>query len=197
MKFLKTIFLTGIVLLAGCASTITGKPGDADGIPYYLPKPYLLITKNMSIVPFENKITESKEGSEEKREIKQTPRVVEGGKENFCQFQIIYLPDLTEKHCLKILSRTGKIDTKLTLINGWQLVGLNLDADADTTNIITAVGSMIPKAAGLLPSKGIEKGMEGVLQEAKMKEAGLWLYEMKVENEQMRFNLVMQWSPKQ
>ena len=190
MKFLKTIFLAGIVLLAGCASTITGKPGDADGIAYYLPKPYLLITKNMTTTSFKIEVTESKE----KREIKQTPIMSEDKGGDSYQIQIIYLPDLSEKHSLKIVSRTGKIDTKLTLINGWQLVGLNLDADADTAKIITAIGSLIPKAAGL-PSltKGMEKEMEGVLPETEAKEAGLWLYEIKVKNGETKYNLVIQW----
>ena len=48
IKILPMFFM--MFSLYGCASTITAKPGGSSGIPYYLPKPYLLIAKNLCLV---------------------------------------------------------------------------------------------------------------------------------------------------
>lgn len=188
---IKLIFLIAVVFLAGCASTITGKPGDADGIAYYMPRPYFLITKNIDHAPSKIGKTEPKKNSEEKKVIKKTSIQAENKKRDFYQFQVIYLPDLTQKRSLKIISRTGKIDTKITLKDGWQLTGINLDADADTAGIITAFASAIPSIAGLTKSKDITE----VVPKINDKEAGLWLYEISAENGRLKYELVLQWPP--
>lgn len=42
------------------------------------------------------------------------------------------------------------------------------------------------------------KGTKGpaIPEEPERKEAGLWLYEIKVENGQLKYNLVIQWPPR-
>jgi hypothetical protein len=184
MKSMKFVFIILISLfIGGCASTITARPGGETGIPYYLPKPYLLITKNLT--PLVEKTTEKKDdkGNTTAIERKGEPVTTNNEKGDFYSFQIIYLPDLTQKYGLEIQSRTGTIKTNVTLIDGWKLVGINLDADAKISDTIKAVGELIPS---------IPKGM-GIVEEKKV---GLWLYEIKVENGQLKYDLVIEWPQK-
>lgn len=67
-----------------------------------------------------------------------------------------------------------------------------MNADADTAKIIGSLAAAISQVAGVLLTvrkSRIEK------DDVKTQEAGLWLYEMRVVNEQMVFNLIMQWPP--
>lgn len=189
MKYALQLFMLILisVFIAGCASTITARSGGDTGIPYYLPKPYLLITKNLT--PLVEKTTEKKDEKGNTTVIEHTvePVTTNIKEKDSYSFQIIYLPDLTQKHGLEIQSRTGTIKTNITLVDGWKLVGINLDADAKTSDIIKAIGEVIPK----LPP--ITKAVPG---EPEGKEVGLWLYEIKVENGQLKYDLVIQWPPK-
>jgi len=190
MKRMKFVMIVLILLfIGGCASTITARPGGETGIPYYLPKPYLLITKNLT--PLVEKTTEKKDDKGNTTAIEHTvePVTINIQEKDSYSFQVIYLPDLTQKYGLEIQSRTGTIKTNVTLIDGWKLVGINLDADAKTSDIIKAVGDLIPS---IPKGMGIEKGM-GVVEEKKV---GLWLYEIKVENGQLKYDLVIEWPQK-
>ncbi len=185
MKFVMIVLIS--LFIGGCTSTITARPGGETGIPYYLPKPYLLITKN--IAPLVEKTTEKKDDKGNSRGIvrKEEPVRINNEKGDYYFFQIVYLPDLTQKYGLEIQSRTGTIKTNVTLIDGWKLVGINLDADAKTSDIIKAVGELIPS---IPKSMGIEKGMRAV-EEIKV---GLWLYEIKVEKGQLKYDLAIKWT---
>jgi len=195
MKYaLKFVMLMLIpVFIAGCASTITARSGGETGIPYYLPKPYLLITKNLT--PLVEKTIEKKDDKGNTTAIEHTvePITTKIEKGDSYSFQVIYLPDLTQKHGLEIQSRTGTINTNITLVDGWKLVGINLDADAKTSEIIQSIGSAITSV--IYPLENLEKGLAPPV-ELKEKEAGLWLYEIKVENGQLKYDLVIQWPPK-
>lgn len=197
-KRIYVLLLLGATLIfSGCASTITASSGGETGIPYYLPKPYLLITKNLTFLT--EKITEKKNDKGNTEAIEHTvgPITTNNNKGDSYFFQVIYLPDLTQKYGLEIQSRTGIIKTKVTWIDGWKLVGLNLDADAKTSDIIKAIGEAITQLPIIRPMKGIEKsmGIEGIEKKIeKAKEAGLWLYEIKVENRQLKYELVLHWS---
>ena len=195
MKYaLKFVMLMLIpVFIAGCASTITAISGGETGIPYYLPKPYLLITKNLT--PLVEKTIEKKDEKGNTTAIEHTvePVTTNIKEKDSYSFQIIYLPDLTQKYGLEIHSRTGTIKTNVTLINGWKFVGLNLDADAKTSEIIQSIGSAITSV--ISPLENLEKGLAPPV-ELKEKKVGLWLYEIKVENGQLKYDLVIQWPPK-
>lgn len=175
------------VFITGCASTITAKSGGETGIPYYLPKPYLLITKNLT--PLVEKTTEKKDDKGNITAIEHSvePVTTDTKVKDSYSFQIIYLPDLTQKYGLEIQSRTGTVKTNVTFIDGWKLVGLNLDADAKTSDIIKAIGEVIPKLPPI--TKAVPEEPEG-------EKVGLWLYEIKVENGQLKYELVIQWPPK-
>jgi len=192
MKFVMIVLIS--LFIGGCASTITARRGGENGIPYYLPKPYLLITKNLT--PLVEKTTEKKDdkGNTTAIEHKVEPVTTNNEKGDSYSFQIIYLPDLTQKYGLEIQSRTGTIKTNVTLIDGWKLVGINLDADAKTSDIIKAVGELIPS---IPKGMGIEKEKrekENIIVEEK--KVGLWLYEIKVENGQLKYDLVIDWPQK-
>lgn len=188
MKFIKTCVLIASVFLTGCVSTITAIPGGSSGIPYYLPRPYLLITKNICSIQTKTTVTKEKNKTVETTE---PVRLCDKDKGPL-SFQIIYLPDLTQKHSLKMIPRTGRIDTKIRLIDGWQLVDLNLDANADTANIIESVGSAVSSVTSL----GNALGYKGISRELKTEEAGLWLYEISVEDGRLKYELVIEWPPR-
>lgn len=198
MKTLRVIcgvaLVVGAFILSGCASTITATPckeSGNDGLPYYLPKPYLLIMKNLT--PLAEKITETKDGGGKTTAIEREVKPVSLNKtegDSF-SFQIIYLPDLNEKKCLKILSRTGEVKTNITLIDGWKFVGLNLEADAKTSEIIKAISEIIPKIP--FEEAKRKKADEDLPKEQK---AELWLYEIKVHNGTLRYEEVLHWQSK-
>jgi len=190
MKYVQQLFMLIFIsiFIAGCASTITARPGGETGIPFYPPKPYLLITKNL--IPIVEKTMEKKDEKGNTIEHTAEPLALNVDKEkDSYSFQIIYLPDLTQRYGLEIQSRTGTVKTNVTLVDGWKLVGLNLDADAKTSETIQAIGGVIPQLS--LPAK-VDKGVPKM----ERSEAGLWLYEIKVENGQLKYEQVIQWTSK-
>ncbi len=121
----KVFFLSIFLFITGCTSVVT--TSQTEGIPYYLPKPYILITRNIPLIDIQE---DSKVFNIKKNQ-------------DIISFKIIYLPDLKEKHRLFIKSGTGSIDTNITLTDGWKLTGINLKADSETSEIIEAIGNII------------------------------------------------------
>ncbi|GEM_PF-3001339 len=133
-----------VFILGGCASIITARSGGETGIPYYLPKPYILITKKLT--PLLEKTTEKKDDKGYTIAIEDAVETItKKDEKDFYAFQIIYLPDLTQKYGLEIKSRTGEIKTNISFLDDWKLVGINLDADAKTSDIIKSIGEVISK----------------------------------------------------
>ena len=197
-KFIYIYCVIIILLLSGCTSKISATRGD-EGMSYYLPKPYLLIAKNIALgqTKVTTKVTEVKE---DKKVTTTTETITEPvfskieEKGDLLSFQIIYLPDLTEKHSLNIESGTGTLDTTITLVDGWKFTGVNLKADAKTSDVIQAIGSVI----GNLPLTILTGGMKSLTQRPVEKEkeevdAGLWLYEIRVEDGRIKYDLVIEW----
>ena len=62
IKLFPELCVVSIFVLAGCGTSVSVKKIDdkGQGIPYYLPKPYLLITSGISTVDYKPKITETK-----------------------------------------------------------------------------------------------------------------------------------------
>lgn len=198
-KFIYLCCMAIILLISGCAS-ITASRGD-EGIPYYLPKPYLLIAKNIALG--QTKVTtEVNEVKEDKKITTITKTSTEPvfqkiqEKGDLLSFQIIYLPDLTEKHSLKIQSGTGTLDTNITLVDGWKFTGINLKVDAKTSEIIQAIGSVIGNIPLSFLKGGTEevtKGIEELVEKKAEVDAGLWLYEIRVEGGRIKYDLVIEW----
>lgn len=194
MKKIKVVLiLISCLMLSGCASTITANKltsqneETTSGIPYYLPQPYLLMTKNLALMEQVVETSETAGDEEGKKDRKRTSKteIVAADKteEDVYRFKILYLPDKSEKYGLKIKARTGTIKTNMTLVDGWQLTGVNLDADAKTKETIEAVATGLQnilsgiKDVGILSKTGLSAGMgEKLAATQKDVEAGLWLY---------------------
>jgi len=139
-----------IALGTGCASTVmvtktaTSKKG---GIPYYLPKPYLVLTKN--ILPAQPKKTSTRKIT--KDGAKETTTISEGSESVFPKIdekgtytmQILFLPDFTERHELNIEARSGSLEAVVALKDGWQLTGVTIKSDSKTAETIGAAASLV------------------------------------------------------
>ncbi|HEX6986080.1 MAG TPA: hypothetical protein VF170_11935 [Planctomycetaceae bacterium] len=166
--------ITMLVLLAGtwgcCHPEVTAVPlspqnrDEPDGIPFYLPKPLLIISKNFrnieepkvgltgpapipstfddqakygdinartNVLPGANPGDAS--GAETAGELLHsagapvTPGVAPSdglAPETFYTYQIVFVPDLTQKYGLKVKGGAGEIRAAMNLVNGWQFTGL-------------------------------------------------------------------------
>src|SRR5207249_10507047 len=116
----------------GCASVIVRKvpvtnPVDIEGLRFYRPTPYLLVSEVAS---------ESKEST-----------ATRASQANSLQFSIVWMPDLSEEYVIRAKPGLGSIEYSPTLENGWNLTGLNAKADSKAAELLTAVAGLIPKAA--------------------------------------------------
>jgi len=185
--------LSVLLFLTACTSTVTAKRGGDEGIPYYLPKPYLLVAKNISLLQSKTTTTVT-QVKEDKKETVTTvttaepvsPGVKEGA--DSLSFQIIYLPDLMQKHGVHIQTGTGTLETTITLVDGWKLTGVNLKSDAKTAETIQAIGSLLESVSSAF---GIPTKMKAVAEDTV---AGLWLYEILVEDNRLKFDLAFEWT---
>jgi hypothetical protein len=191
-----------IVFLTGCGSSVGAKKiGEYDkntGIPYYLPKPYLLITSGLSTTKYKPKITETKtekpDGTKTSEKVtEQIPMTSDINKDDY-SVRIVYLPDLREKYGIKIRPGTGASDTKITLSEGWQLTSLNSIMDTKVAETIEATSGLISAAsAAILPFAETFK-VEGE------PEVSVWLYELiwDKETNKLKFDIddpVLEWPP--
>lgn len=108
-------------VVAGCTSGTffvknTGKMDSPDGIPYYSPQPYLLVSH---VVDPKTKTIVS------------TARV-------------FYLPDPAQKHFILVKKGSGTFEGSIHLEDGWRLTAINQKSDTKTAETIEAISS-IPK----------------------------------------------------
>lgn len=207
------------LLLYGCATApysvpvsrqaIEQSPGE--GIPYYLPHPYLVVTKN-----FEGKtVTESKtakkneEGKDESvtEATKTEPAEIDTNRDVYAM-QVIYLPDSTQKYALKFKRGWGSYKASINLVDGWKLSGLNAEGDAKTAETISAIGTAVKDIAS---AKQIWGGATNtiaatlsneqrnefenlfynqLLKETKSPPSGIWVYDLMGEK---AFDEVFSW----
>ena len=198
----KFVSLVTIIGIAGCASTVSVVPlsktaveeSKESGIPYYLPRPYLLITKNFNGTKQTTTKTkeEKKKGDETSTattEATSSEPILKNESDNY-SVQVIYLPDLKRRYGLKIDKGTGTFDSTITLVDGWKLTGINVKSDSKTAEIISAVGGAA-KDIGTLVKKIAPEVTESLVAEiAKQPNAQLWLYELA---DDLRWKPVVQW----
>jgi len=143
-------------LLAGCATTLECVPlseealkdsnKNAAAIPYYLPKPYLIVTRNVNATGAK-KTTIVKTDPSKDTETKTTvsePVEIKGA---IYSYQVVYLPDLRYKYGLRYHQGTGSYDTSFSLENGWMFTGLNAKGDAKTPETLAAIGKLAESLA--------------------------------------------------
>ena len=161
-KTLIALLLISSVLLTGCSSSITAislkdKNENKKAIPYYLPQPYLLITKDYShlgtkTIKTEKTTSENTQKPAEKpsgTETKETSTTAEPVSITVkgYTYKIIYLPNLAEKYGLVYNSGSGKSDLSFTLKDGWMFTGFNLESDTQIDETITAISSLVDSVA--------------------------------------------------
>jgi len=174
--------LSSILLITGCAGvTVTPltadgtKDGTEEGVRYYMPMPYLLVTE---LPPSLQKTTTDTPDNQDLEEKKQdqaaTPSAnKDNGNETTSDpakttsspapmsdtsfsaqtpqymIKLIYLPDL--KHPMAISEHTGlfgSAEMKPALQDGWMLSSLDAPADNKTAETITAMASLVSATAG-------------------------------------------------
>jgi len=101
---------------------------DQEGMPYYLPRPYLLVSKNFSAIEATGKKT--------------TLGKDDAGATHYA-YQIVYLPDRCNQYGLKVTPGIGTLETRIQLEEGWKFTGTTLDLDSKTPETIAAVGEPI------------------------------------------------------
>jgi hypothetical protein len=195
-----TMLVATATLLTGCATTITSVPlsprackdARANSIPYYLPRPYLLVTKNFAVSESVKKAETSKQTELAKTTEKSTETTTASvsapaTEADVIAWQIIYLPDLDQKYGLRFKRGWGNYDTTINLVDGWQLAGINHKADAQTAATIGAIGTAVKDALSAIPAAllpvPLTKG-QGQSEDIKSKpqpqkaNAEFWLYDI-------------------
>lgn len=198
-KLLLALCIVSTLFLTSCGSSIAVKKlGDNDtGIPYYLPKPYLLITSGFSATGYKPMVTETEtkkpDGTKTSKKVtEQVPMTSDINKDGY-SVKIVYLPDLRAKYGITIKPGNGTSDTKITLANGWQLTSLDIITDTKvaetieaTAGFVSAVGAVITPFRMALEDKGKQ-------------EVSVRIYEMVWDDvhEKMKFDIdnpVFEWS---
>lgn len=207
MKTLTLFCILFGLLVVGCVTAPTSIPlhdtgsfwmNRTEGIPYYLPRPYLVISKNFSLSQATaiEKTAPSNGGSnattQAKNTVKTTVTPVASTNADIFAWQIIYLPDLNQKYGLRFKRGTGTQETSFTLVDGWKLTGVNTKSDAKTAETIAAVGTTVKDigsvlATAFLPIKAsLTKEQESlttlqrnaISKELKEVRAGIWIIDM-------------------
>lgn len=132
-RILFAVIATIFCAMPGCTPRVrvTPHPGPHEqGIRYYRPKPYLLITAAAKEVETDNGKT-----------ITRIPG------EQFVNIQLQYLPDFEEEYAIDVRTGLGTADVEIKLENGWNLTGLNQDLDSKTSENIEAAASLMSAIA--------------------------------------------------
>ncbi len=210
-KILPIMCVISALFLTGCGASVTVKKlNDKDkGIPYYLPKPYLLITRGFSATEYKEKVTETKtekpDGTMATQTVKeQVPVTTKYGQAAYTM-KIIYLPDLRDKYGITINPGIGKSETKLTLENGWKLTSLAENTDTMVAETITATAGLVSALAPTFETLALEipipaeKVPERPEAAEEVPEYSICIYEMVWDGRAIKFDLdipVFEWYSK-
>ncbi len=190
MRVSSCLLLVGMiaVLLGGCATTVTSVPWDDDekAIPYYLPKPYLMITRGVGTA---STTTTKTTGNPEKPSETVSVKVETTGATNAAEYkyQIIYLPDLNQKRGLKFDRGIGSYKSDFTLADGWKLTGFHSEGDSQVDETITAVAGAAEKWAAMIESADASAGG------SKGTQPHIWIYD--ISNMTVKPLLCWSWPP--
>ena len=111
-----------------------------EGMPYYLPKPYLLVSKNFHPIQIDRK---GDHGQQARR--RQRPGYA---------YEIVYLPDRCNQYGLKVSRGIGTLETRIELEDGWKFTGTSLETDSKTPETIGAIGEPIAEIGKAFAREG-------------------------------------------
>lgn len=186
IKRLTPVFL--VLFLYGCATTPYSVPlsqkakaqSSGKGIPYYLPHPYLVITKNLTCVPAPKPESTGDQNTDQ-GVTKNNPGKIDAVlTADAYAMQVIYLPDPDQKYALYFNKGTGSYESAISLVDGWKLAGLNMKGDAKTAETIQAVGSVIKEAGSAAATfRASAFGQKKVAKAGpEASEVGIWVYDL-------------------
>jgi len=154
---MKYCFLILTLVFVGCAPKVNvvklcGNDSSTQGIRYYRPKPYLLIT------PVNETTTTEKDKTK-------TTTSTPGAK--YVNMNLEYLPDYGEEYAIQVRPGLGTADVKIELEDGWKLASLNQTLDTKFSENLqaltgaaeTVVGATLPTPAA--SGSGAEKSSTG------------------------------------
>lgn len=127
----------GVVLAValGCSACLGPKlearriqSDEQEGMPYYLPRPYLVVSRNFHAIQATGKVT--------------TPNKPDADVAVHA-YQIVYLPDRCNQYGLSVSRGIGTLETRIELEEGWKLTGTSLEIDSKTPETIAAMGEPI------------------------------------------------------
>jgi hypothetical protein len=114
----------------------------SDGIHYYRPKPYLLVTESITEKPATGGAS--------------------AGKTESCVADVKYLPDYTQEYVIIPHYWLGSVALKPTLADGWNLTNFDSTVDTKIPETITAVANLAKAAApGGIGALGTEVQIQG------------------------------------
>jgi hypothetical protein len=130
-----------LIIDLGCAPRVIVRqsPGAEDeGIRYYRPKPYLLVT------PLEKDTAASPD---------------------YVSIKLEYLPDFSEEYSIDVRPGLGLADVSVSLEDGWNLVSINQKLDSQTDENIKATAELLKSVGGLaVPTSGLQSTGHPVAQ---------------------------------
>ena len=118
-----------IFMLSSCAKVLVkeAKPGE-DGLRFYRPHPYLLVTEALD----------------------------EAGKVVGFKVSPIWLPNMSQEYLVKISAGFGSAAMTPTLTDGWNLTSLTANADSKASETIGALASLVTAGAALKSNGNVQ-----------------------------------------
>lgn len=121
---------TLLILPVNCTRVVvTRNPGyDDEGIRYYRPKPYLMLS------PAATPNAQTTEGT-------------------YVAISVQYLPDYSEEYSIKLRSGIGQGRLSVSLEDGWNLTSVDLMTDQQVDELIGSFANLLSAAAPLAPER--------------------------------------------
>lgn len=146
-----TIVLSVLVCLGGCAAVkvVPVKPGeqfDTEGVRFWAPHPYLLVTEGPPEEPARN---DGEIAADRREEITKT--------------YLIWLPNPAKEYAVQIKPGAGSNKAQIELKDGWMLVKYNQETDTkvpETIEQMTGAFKAIASVALLGPDRATPQEME-------------------------------------
>ncbi len=158
--------LASLPWLAGCgpklaAVSMNGEDPPAEAMPYFLPRPYLLITRNYTSTKTTKVVTKEKgkDGTTKETRTETTEPAKAAGDESVFAYQIVYLPDPSEKYGLRIVRGLGTFHGKIALADGWRFTGTEVKTDSKVPETIEAAGEAVGEVADLVEVLGLDSSV--------------------------------------